>query len=287
MTLQQAKQQLSIRLNTLYDEREAGNIADWVMEKITGLKKIDRVSRKNEPIGGASQEILEKYTAELLTQRPVQYVLQESWFCGLKFYVDEQVLIPRPETEELVQWILENVAAMNEAISPLSILDIGTGSGCIPIVLKNRLPPSSVAACDISAGALAVASRNAIQHGTGIDFFQLDFLDGKQRALLPAAQVFVSNPPYIPVTDKDSMAANVVGFEPHQALFVDGADPLLFYRALVAFVKEKGSPGGSLFVEVHEERAGAVAALFREAGLPGVTVRKDMQGKERMIKATW
>ncbi len=296
MTLQEAQQQLSSRLIALYEEREAGNIADWVMEKVTGLQRIDRVLRKHEPIGAGSQDILEKYTAGLLTHRPVQYVLEESWFCGMKFFVDEQVLIPRPETEELVQWILEDimaatedVAATDEAISPVSILDIGTGSGCIPIVLKNRLPRCPVFACDISAGALAVAKRNAARHGTAIDFLRLDFLDNLQRALLPAAQVIVSNPPYIPVSSKDSMAANVVDFEPHLALFVDGTDPLLFYRALASFVKEKAGPGpgGSLYVETHEEMAGAVAALFREDGLAGVELRKDMQGKERMIKARW
>jgi release factor glutamine methyltransferase len=290
MTLQEAQHQLSSLLTTLYDKREAGNIADWVMEKITGLQKIDRVLRKHEPIGAASQEILEKYTAGLLTHRPVQYVLEEGWFCGMKFFVDEQVLIPRPETEELVQWILEDtMAATNKAVSPLSILDIGTGSGCIPVVLKKRLPQCLVSACDISAGALAVAKRNAAQHGTDIDFLQLDFLDSRQRALLPAAQVIVSNPPYIPVKDKDSMAANVVTFEPHLALFVDGTDALLFYRAFAVFVKEKAAqaPDGSLYVEVHEEMAGAVAALLHEEGLPGITLRKDMQGKERMIKATW
>jgi release factor glutamine methyltransferase len=297
MTLQEAHQQLSSRLTTLYDKREAGNIADLVMEKITGLQKIDRMLRKQQPIVAASQEILEKYTAGLLTHRPVQYVLEEGWFCGLKFFVDEQVLIPRPETEELVQWILEDrIAATNEGIVAAgsdskapSILDIGTGSGCIPIVLKKRLPRCPVFACDISAGALAVAKRNAAQHGTSIDFLQLDFLDSRQRELLPAARVIVSNPPYIPFSNKDSMATNVVAFEPHLALFVDGADPLLFYRALGSFVKEKAmqGPGGSLYAEVHEEMAGAVAALLHEEGLPGVTVRKDMQGKERMIKATW
>jgi release factor glutamine methyltransferase len=283
MNLHQAQQQLLLELKGLYDEREAGNIADLVMEKSTGLKKIDRVLKKNESIPVPARDLLKKYSAELLTHRPVQYVLQESWFCGMKFYVDEHVLIPRPETEELVQWVLE---WLKEQVA-VAVLDIGTGSGCIPIALKKRLTEADVSACDVSAEALAIARRNAATHDSRIRFLQLDFLDSAQWASLPAVDVLVSNPPYIPLKDKHSMAPHVVGFEPHLALFVHDDDPLLFYKAIAGFARERILPGGALFVETHEELAGAVATLFRAAGSANIILKKDMQGKDRMIKATW
>jgi release factor glutamine methyltransferase len=298
MHLQQAQQQLLVQLKALYDEREAATIADWVMEKVTGLKKIDRILGKNQELAVAEGDLLKKYTAELAAHRPVQYVLQEAWFCGLRFYVDENVLIPRPETEELVEWVVE------EGGQP-AILDVGTGSGCIAIALavalkkrlgqmsagetiavSKKLPASMIYACDISAEALAVARRNAEIQGTPIRFRQLDFLDRAQWTDLPEVNTIISNPPYIPIAEKDGMAPHVVGFEPHLALFVGDDDPLLFYRALAVFAGEKLLPGGSLFVEIHEGLASPVMQLFAESGFPALVLKKDMQGRDRMIKAT-
>jgi release factor glutamine methyltransferase len=293
MNLQEAQERLLLELKGLYDEREAGHIADWVMEKSTGLKKIDRLLKKNEPVPIQARDLLKKYSEELSTHRPVQYVLQESWFCGLKFFVDEHVLIPRPETEELVQWVLEWMAgrtspAVKSTSGPgVNILDVGTGSGCIAIALKKRFMEAAVSACDVSAEALAIARRNAATHDAAIRFQHLDFLDCAKWAVLPAVDAIVSNPPYVPLKDKQSMAPHVVGFEPHLALFVQDDDPLLFYRAIGGFAKEKLLPGGALFVETHEELAGAVATLFRAAGFSEIIVKNDIQGKDRMIKATW
>ncbi|HMH23154.1 MAG TPA: HemK/PrmC family methyltransferase, partial [Puia sp.] len=244
---------------------------------------------------------------------------------GMKFYVDENVLIPRPETEELVDWVAAEAAVrLNprpsawEADNSLSILDVGTGSGCIAVTLKKKLSqapsnphgsqassgpqePASIFACDISADALSIAQRNAATLTTPIppasthaapippapiQFLQLDFLDSRQRAALPPVHLLVSNPPYIPLKDKSSMAQNVVGFEPHLALFVEDHDPLIFYRALADFASEKLLPGGGIFVEIHEELAAAVMSVFREAGFPDIILKRDLQGKERMIKAT-
>lgn len=320
MEFHQAQQELLSQLYTIYDDRESVTIADWVMENATGLKKIDRLLQKNKPVPPTALELLKKYTSELLTHRPVQYVLQESWFYGMKFYVDENVLIPRPETEELVDWVLEEAASFKgEALSlkgeelpsppGLSILDVGTGSGCIAIALRKKLAPDlgsaqpsiqrqpsiqqqpaiqpSVYACDLSEGALAVAKRNAATHTTPVQFLQLDFLDRKQWNVLPAVQFLVSNPPYIPLKDKGTMTKGVIGFEPHLALFVEDRDPLIFYQALAGFSREKLLPGGGLFVETHEELAKDVFELFRASGFSGVTLRKDIRGKDRMIKATW
>ncbi len=311
MHLQQAQQQLLVELKALYHEREAATIADWVMEKVTGLKKIDRILGKNRELAAAEGDLLKKYAAELATHRPVQYVLQESWFFGLRFYVDEHVLIPRPETEELVEWLVEEVASSKpqaESQAPFTILDVGTGSGCIAIsvavALKKRLrqmspggaassafiaaplSPPVIYACDISAEALAVARRNAATHQTPIEFLQLDFLDPNQRSFLPSVQAIISNPPYIPIGEKPGMAPHVVGFEPHLALFVADNDPLLFYKTLAAFGIDRLQPGGALFVEIHEALAAGVIQLFYTAGFPHVTLKKDMQGRDRMIKAT-
>jgi release factor glutamine methyltransferase len=298
MDFRQAQSALLSRLRTIYDEREAAVIADWVMENITGWKKMDRILHKNAPLPPQNLELLEKYTNELLSRRPVQYVLQESWFCGMKFYVDEHVLIPRPETEELVQWVAEDAGtglappagAENQASAGAknySILDVGTGSGCIAIALQKQLPRSNVFACDLSGEALAVARQNATTLQAPIHLLQTDFLDQSKWADLPEVQFLVSNPPYIPLSDKAGMARHVVDFEPHLALFVEDKDPLIFYRALADFAREKLLPGGALFAEMHEELADSVGDLFQGAGFQSVAIKKDMQGKDRMIKATW
>jgi release factor glutamine methyltransferase len=282
MNMQQAQKRLEQSLLIHYDEREAANIADLVMEKCTGLQKIDRMLGRRETLEASAARSLEKFSSELLSGRPVQYVLNEAWFCGLKLYVDERVLIPRPETEELVAWILEDWSGHNP-----SLLDVGTGSGCIPIALKKKLPQSPIFACDVSNGALNIAKANAAAQGTPIDFLETDFLDQAQRTILPPVRVLVSNPPYVPIRDKGNMAGRVVDFEPHLALFVGDEDPFVFYRALAAFAMEKAATPGHLYVEIHEELAGGIVGLLERSGLSDVTVRKDMQGKDRLIKATW
>jgi release factor glutamine methyltransferase len=278
MDLQQAQNELASCLTLLYGEREAGLIADWVMEHLTGRKRIDRLLNRSAPL--PSPEQYEKYKAALLAHRPVQYVLNESWFCGMKFYVDEQVLIPRPETEELVEWVVKEA-------KPKTLLDVGTGSGCIAIALKRQLPLSRVYACDTSSGALAIARRNALDLKADIHFHQLDFLDSRQWASLPEINYLVSNPPYIPLKDKATMAPHVVDSEPSLALFVTDEDPLVFYRALSDFARQKLAAGGTIFAEIHEAMGPSVMALFREAGFGEVILKKDLQGKDRMIKATW
>jgi release factor glutamine methyltransferase len=225
--------------------------------------------------------------------------LQEAWFCGMKFYVDEAVLIPRPETEELVEWVAEEAARYLEKSVPeagvtaaggpplpFSLLDVGTGSGCIAIALHKKLSHISVHACDISEEALAIARLNAARLEAGIQFHQLDFLDRLQRETLPGVHFLVSNPPYIPLWDKKTMGPHVVDFEPHLALFVSSGDPLIFYRALAEWAKDHLKPGGALFAEIHEEFAGPILQLFQEVDFQAVVLKQDLQGKDRMIKAT-
>jgi release factor glutamine methyltransferase len=299
MDWQQAQNDLISRLASLYDGREAAVITDWVMESLSGRKKIERLFHKTEPLSPEQEKKLAIHTDELLRHRPVQYVLQEAWLGKLKFFVDENVLIPRPETEELVEWVTAVVAhdqtATDARPTNLTILDVGTGSGCIAISLKKNLPLASVYACDLSEKALAIAARNAADLGADIQFRQLDFLDRLQwealssgsHTSLPTVDYLVSNPPYIPLKEKASMGAHVTQFEPHLALFVDDADPLVFYRALAGFAQRKLNPGGAIFAEIHEESGKQVEAVFRQNGFQQVTLRKDMQGKERMIKARY
>jgi release factor glutamine methyltransferase len=284
MTIHEAQQQLLFQLYHVYDNREAANIADWVMEHLTGWKKIDRIINKQLPLLPDTVARLEQYIKELGAHKPVQYVLHEAWFCGMPFYVDEHVLIPRPETEELVEWVVSEVGSRKPDIS---IFDIGTGSGCIPVSLKKKLPKANVYACDVSEGALAVAKKNAVTFQTNIHFLQADFLNTSSWQQLPAVDIIVSNPPYIPHSNKNTMLPNVLEFEPHVALFVPNDDPLLFYKAIAEFAQQKLLPGGSIFAEIHEDLGEQTKALFLEKGFNQVEVRKDMQGKDRMIKAEY
>ena len=244
MTLREAQQSLKDRLAVIYDSREAATIADWVMEHLTGWQKVDRVIHKETILPKEKIQQLENYTQQLVAHRPVQYVLHEAWFCGLKLYVDEAVLIPRPETEELVEWIAAEANGK-------TILDVGTGSGCIPVALKKKFPRTVVYACDVSEKALQVAMRNATEHYALINFSQVDFLHGPSRSILPPVDILVSNPPYIPLKDKPDMRQNVVQYEPHIALFVQDNDPLIFYNALADFAQTHLTKGGSIFVEIH------------------------------------
>jgi release factor glutamine methyltransferase len=206
------------------------------------------------------------------------------------FAVDERALIPRPETEELVDWIAaEMEVRMREGRQdPLRrtwrILDIGTGSGCIPIALKKKLPEAEVWALDLSAAALELARHNATVLGAEIAFVERDIFDRGGWDSLPAFDLIVSNPPYVPEGDKAAMHRNVLDHEPHLALFVTGDDPLLFYREIAAFAKSRLDPGGLLFFEIHERMGAGIRTLLKRAGYTRVEVRQDMQGKERMSK---
>ena len=284
MDSSQAQKELTGLLEHRYGRREAGVIADWVVERVTGWKKLERLIRKTEPLGPEALGNYERYREQLLAGRPVQYVLGESWFAGNRFFVDERVLIPRPETEELVDWVVETVAGSG---GHGALLDVGTGSGCIAISLSLALAGMRVHACDISEGALAVARQNASGLGAQVSFWGLDFLDEQQWAALPVMRWLVSNPPYIPIRERATMAAHVIEAEPALALFVPDEDALVFYRALGVFARRRLAPAGALFVEIHEDLGAAVGKLLTELGAKEVVLRKDLQGKDRMIKATW
>lgn len=214
--------------------------------------------------------------------QPLQYILGEAWFLNLGFKVGPQVLIPRPETEELVDSVLKEEAAAR------SFLDIGTGSGCIPISIKHYLPNAEVKACDISADALRLATENAKRHHTTIEFILTDALNtGKLKTDIGSvAEVIISNPPYIQETEKENMSGNVLAHEPHTALFVEGNDAILFYRRIIDAAEAMLLPGGRLYFELNPLTAEAVKQYASDSGLfQEVILRNDMSGKVRFLKA--
>jgi len=280
MTVQEATYYILKQLRIIYEEGEASQITDWVMEKITGSIKTERMLYKNAALTTDEEVQLKNYTQKLLQNEPVQYVLNESWFCGFKFYVDNNVLIPRPETEELVEWIITNCKF---PVDQLKILDIGSGSGCIPISLKRRIRKAEIWSCDISSGALEVAKRNAASLGVEVNFIQLDFLDSNTWNQLPSFDIIVSNPPYIPGKDKETMQPNVLQYEPATALFVPDNDPLVFYKAIAEFGKTHLNKKGAIYLEIHEYSGESITKLLQTNNYFS-EIKKDMQGKERMIK---
>lgn len=273
--------QLKNRLQPLYDAQEAATIAHELMEHITGLGKLQRLSQKDELLIDGQLMQYESSAAELVAGKPLQYVLGYAWFMGRKFEVNNAVLIPRPETEELVQWIADD----NKDSSGITILDIGSGTGCIPISLKLALPGAMVTSCDISEGALIVARHNAKLANAEVEWLQLDFLNEKLRKTLPEYAVIVSNPPYIPAGEERTLHDNVIKYEPHLALFVPDDDALLFYRTIADFGKEHLETGGAIYCELHVDHAVATKAMFLEKGYAQVSLKEDMHGNLRMLKA--
>ncbi len=284
MRIKEAYHQLQQSIQPLYENREASNIADLIMEDITGWDRSKRIIHHDAQL---SETQLERYTQckeSLLNGRPTQYVLGHAWFCGMRFQVDEHVLIPRPETEELVTEVKKMYADIPaEKDYMFKIVDIGTGSGCIAIALKKYFPDWNVWALDKSDGALAIARTNAVLLDTEIHFVESDILKEAKTDHLPAFDLIISNPPYIPAEDKSDMDDRVLDHEPHAALFVTNNDPLQFYKAILAFSDHHLLRGGMLFFETHELYAQEVAALLEENGFENITVKKDFQEKERIV----
>lgn len=278
MTTEEAYIDFIKSLKTIYDEREAENIVDWIFENVTGSKKLERRLNRNGELKENDFLQLQNYLQQLLQHKPVQYVLQEAWFYKLKFFVNENVLIPRPETEELVEWIV------SDASKPTNIIDIGTGSGCIGIALKKEFPKANVTAIDTSEKALEVAKKNSIELNANINFLQINFLEEEEWKSLQKYDLIVSNPPYIPVKEKEKLAKNVTEYEPALALFVENNDPYIFYKKIAEFSKTHLESNGKIYVEVHEEYAGDVKNIFVNAGFES-QIKKDIYGKERMVKA--
>jgi release factor glutamine methyltransferase len=282
MTISEAYIDFAEKLKTVYEHREAENISDWIFENVTGLKKWERRENKKNELTENHFEKIENYLEKLMKHTPVQYVLNEAWFYKMKFFVNENVLIPRPETEELVEWIINDLKNA-DADSEANIIDIGTGSGCIPVALKKELPDSNISAIEVSEKALLVAKKNAAKLNASINFFQINFLNEDAWKPLQAYDTIVSNPPYIPFNEKEILAKNVTDFEPAIALFVENNDPFIFYKKIAEFSKAHLKPKGKIFVEVHEAYANEVKNIFENSGCKS-EIKKDIYGKERMVK---
>jgi release factor glutamine methyltransferase len=218
----------------------------------------------------------------LLKHEPIQYILGEADFYGLKFKVSPAVLIPRPETEELVHLCVQD----NKRKVGLDILDIGTGSGCIAVYLKKELPQANVTAIDISTEALAVAKENAELNNVSVTFKQLDILQYHEAETLPQFDIIISNPPYIAESESAGMEANVLNNEPHIALFAPGEDALIFYRVIAAFSKVHLKKRGCIYLEINAAFSQQVAAIFRAEGYENIEIIQDMQGRTRMAKVS-
>ncbi len=280
MRLNDIKQALKKQLADQYESVELGPILSILIEHVTGWDQVQQVIHKDNTISAAQQLAFETAATALLAGRPIQYITGKTWFMGEPYIVNEQVLIPRPETEELVNWVIEYAAIKGKA---LRILDIGTGSGCIAIALKKALPDAIVSAIDISTGAIKIAAANAAALNADIELIALDILN---TAFLPDQyDVIVSNPPYIPMQEMKNMELQVTDHEPNIALFVPDEDPLMFYRAIARLAKLHLSTNGQLFFEIHYDQGDAMIALLVEMHFHA-ELRTDMFGKDRMVRAS-
>jgi release factor glutamine methyltransferase len=244
------------------------------------LKRHETGLKRNEILPAEDMQWFEQALRNLKKGIPVQYITGQAEFYDLGIHVTPEVLIPRPETEELVRWIIEE----NTQQQPV-IMDIGTGSGCIALALKKHIPGSGLIATDVDGSALVVASRNAAELGLDLQFFLHDILEEFPPGCLPRPDIIVSNPPYIPQKEKKTMSPLVTYHEPAVALFVPDDQPLLFYEAIAAFSRKQLRQGGQLYLEVHENYGTNVIEYLHGEGYLGLELRQDMNGKDRMIKA--
>lgn len=265
------------------EEREARALAFVVLEDAFGLSRTDIYLGKDTAFSENDTIRLEKILRRLEQGEPVQYVIGTAQFCDLTFRVTPDTLIPRPETEELVGW----VASLLPSEAPCSVLDVGTGTGCIAISLAKQFPRAQVTAWDISEEALAVAQQNAETNGVTVDFCQKDVLEvvNESAASAPSSDALyiVSNPPYICERERAEMEAHVLDYEPASALFVPDADPLLFYRALARLGQQLKAT--AVLVEINQAYGQETVRMFQSSGYSNVELRRDIYGKDRMIKA--
>ena len=281
MTVNELYRSFLTELEHFYEGAEAAKISSMVFEKIAGITRAGIIKEPMQVINEKISERLHECLNQLKNHKPVQYVIGEAWFYKMKLKVSPAVLIPRPETEELVDAAISYLKDKPGAV----VLDIGTGSGCIAIAIKKNLPTVYVTAIDISNEALMIAKENSIQQQVNINFIQLDFLGEKNWQALPLFDVIISNPPYIPENEKKTLDKNVTEFEPHLALFVENDRPLIFYEKIAAFGRSHLKENGKVFMETHEQLAEETTALFNNEHY-SAEIRKDIHEKQRMVIAT-
>ena len=281
MLLKQFRIHFFESLKGIHDENEVESFFFILTEYLHNLKRIDLALNPNFEISEAEVQKWEAIISELKTEKPIQYIIGETWFYDSKFYVNEHTLIPRPETEELVDWIFAT-EKKNDKKEKLTILDIGTGTGCIPISLKKNLPQAEVSAIDVSEEALKVAQRNALENKVEINFILQNILETED--LKQQFDIIVSNPPYVRNMEKQEIKKNVLAFEPHLALFVEDNDALLFYRKIAQLALKNLTPNGLLFFEINQYLGKETVELLENLGFKNIELKKDIYGNDRMIK---
>lgn len=297
MLLKQYKDHFFNSLKNSQDEQEVESFFFILTEYLHNLKRVDVALYPNFEI---SEHDLEKWNAilaQLQQEKPIQYITGEAWFYGSRFEVNENTLIPRPETEELVAWILNSPITHHP--KPITILDIGTGTGCIPIALKANLSQANVSAIDVSEKAIEVATRNAELNNVAINFIQANILEVEDLSQIPNSKlptpnsqlstnfdVIVSNPPYVRNLEKQEIKKNVLQYEPHLALFVEDTDALLFYRKIAQLALKSLSPNGLLFFEINQYLGKETVELLQNLGFKNIELKKDIYGNDRMIRCS-
>jgi release factor glutamine methyltransferase len=280
MQIKNLKSHFFSELQTIQEESEIESFFFILTEYLHDLKRID-ISLN--PDFEVSKTDLEKWNAiisELKTEKPIQYITGEAWFYGYRFEVNENTLIPRPETEELVEWIVESTKLEAES-KKLNILDIGTGSGCIPISIKKEIPNAIVSAIDVSEKALEVARKNALDNEVEVYFILQNILESE--SLIEKYDIIVSNPPYVRNLEKQEIKKNVLAYEPHLALFVEDTNALLFYRKIAQLALNSLTPNGKLFFEINQYLGKETIELLENLGFKNIELRKDFVGNDRMI----
>jgi len=283
-------------LEPLYPPEEIRSLTEWILEKACNLSRNQQILRKDTQLSNAQSDSIQSIVRRMQNSEPIQYIFGVTEFLGLTFEVSPAVLIPRPETEELVHRILKDIKVVNDfkdfkIINDLNnptILDIGTGSGCIAITLAKHLMKACVFALDISTDALQIAQRNAQQNNVTVHFFQADILSANMQhdTSFPQFDLIVSNPPYVLSSEKSFMKPNVLDYEPHSALFVPDDDPILFYRHIADFAMAKLTTNGILYCEINPSCSEMIVSMLNQKGFIDIEIYNDLSGKERFIKAS-
>lgn len=282
MQLRRIKETFHQTLDSLFGPEETAAFFYRLMEARCGYTRLHIALHPGLAVSAEDVSCFFEALALLKQETPLQYILGKTDFYGLELYVDKNVLIPRPETEELAEWVINDLK--NHSSAPLKILDIGTGSGCIAIALAKYLPGAIVYALDTSETALEVARKNANVHNVAIEFFRADAL--QLPDLKEEMDCVVSNPPYVRHAEKAQMRANVVQYEPHTALFVPDTDPLLFYKKITDWASHHLKSGGRVYFEINQYLGIEMRQLLESRGFTEVLLKKDLSGNNRMIRGT-
>jgi release factor glutamine methyltransferase len=284
MILKEFRVYFTDALSEIYPKTEIDTFFFLLIEEKLNLQRVDTVMKPDFLIVDAILSELKEIISRLKKEEPIQYILGNTEFYGLPFNVNESTLIPRPETEELVEWVLKEVTELREIkVEKLSILDIGTGTGCIPISLAKNLKDVKISAIDVSSEALKIAKQNAILNNVEISFLEMDILETEE--LPQQYNLIISNPPYVRELEKVEINNNVLENEPHLALFVDDDNPLIFYSKIADLAKNHLTKDGILFFEINQYLGKETVEMLQQKGFNNIKLKKDLFGNDRMIKA--